>query len=386
MYDRRHLFVELPPNVGGMPLWATFRPYPQQLFWTPFQPWDSPLGFSSYNALQITLNKRFSHGINWLANYTFSKSLGNIDSDFQTWGQNGGQPLDRYNLKLEESVTSWDQTHVVKIGLNYELPFGRGRMIGSSMAPLVNAVAGGWNLRYIGNYASGEPLGFGGSGIPNFNNGTNRAELLNTNGQTLRLSDPVVWQGTYLNTSLIKNPRTVLGRYAFGNAPRLVSQVRTPWRRNEDIARHKNFRPFGERTVKFQLRGELINAFNRHRFDSIDAWPASVTFGKIVGVGGNRQTQVGLRLISKSSSRGAGASITHRGWRHALGEYCGHPGFGGFRAPAGAGLAAVRLSERSRVIESIAKKAGRHRAQVTKNFKEEKLCFRLHSGPDADHM
>ena len=50
------------------------------------------------------------------------------------------------------------------------------------------------------------------------------------------------------------------------------------------------------------------------------------------------------------------------------------------------GLVAARLPERSRVIESIAKKAGRHHAQVTKNFKEEKLCFRLHSGPDADHM
>jgi hypothetical protein len=194
MYDRRHLFVELPPNVGGMPLWATFRPYPQQLFRSPFQPWDSPFGFSSYNALQITLNKRFSRGIDWLANYAFSKSLGNIDSDFQTWGQNGGQPLDRCNLKLEKSVTSWDQTHVVKIGSNYELPFGRGRMIGSGMAPLVNAVAGGWNL------------------------------------------------------------------------------------------------------------------------------------------------------------------------------------------------VAARLPERSRVIESIAKKAGRHDAQVTKNFKEEKLCFRLHAGPVADHM
>jgi hypothetical protein len=154
MYDRRHLFVELPPNVGGMPLWAMFRPYPRQLLWSPFQPWDSPLGFSSYNALQITLNKRFSHGINWLANYTFSKSLGNIDSDFQNWG-------------------------------------------------------------------------------PEFETG-------------------------------------------------------------------------------------------------------------------------------KVSRR--------------------------FRAPAGAALAAARLSERSRVIESIAKKVVRHHAQVTKNFKEENLCFRLHSGPDADHM
>jgi hypothetical protein len=129
-----------------------------------------------------------------------------------------------------------------------------------------------------------------------------------------------------------------------------------------------------------------FNAFNRHRFDGIDARSASVTFGKIAGVGGNRQTQVGLRLISESSSRGAGALITRRGWRHALGEYCGHPGFGGFRAPAGAGFAAARLPERSRVIESIAKKAGRHHAQVIKNFKEEKLCFRLHSGPDADRM
>jgi hypothetical protein len=47
--------------------------------------------------------------------------------------------------------------------------------------------------------------------------------------------------------------------------------------------------------VKLQFRAELPNAFNRHRFDGIDTWPASVTFGKIIGVSGNRQAQLGMR-------------------------------------------------------------------------------------------
>ncbi len=168
-------------------------------------------------------------------------------------------------------------------------------------------MAGGWDLQCIGNYASGEPLGFGGSGIPKFNNGTNRAELLNTNGQSLHSSSQGGVGGTYLNTSLIKDPQTVRGRYAFGNAPRLVSQVRSPWNRNEDVPLHKNFQPFGEHAVKFRFRAELLNAFNRHRFDGIDAWPASATFGQIVGVSGNRQAQRGCGLISEPLFEGAGA-------------------------------------------------------------------------------
>ena len=123
-------------NAGEwLPMWRTLTPHPTGIYWSDLDSWNSPLGFSNYNALQFQLNKRYSHGIQWLANYTFSKPIDNMNSAFgDTWGQNGGRPLDYYNLALEKSISDFDRTHFVKIGASYDLPFGRNRPIGSNLS------------------------------------------------------------------------------------------------------------------------------------------------------------------------------------------------------------------------------------------------------------
>ena len=157
-----------------VPLWQTLTPYPTVIYWSDLYSWNSPLGFSNYQALQVQLNKRFSKGLQFLSNYTFSKNIGNISSAFgDTWGWIP-RPMDYNNLCLEKSVMEFDQTHVLKIGASYDMPFGRGRSYGGDMHRVANFVAGGWTLQYIGNYASGTPMGFGGPTTPNSNFATNR--------------------------------------------------------------------------------------------------------------------------------------------------------------------------------------------------------------------
>jgi hypothetical protein len=292
-------------NVGEwIPMWQTLTPHPTVIYWSDLYSWNSPLGFSNYNAFQFQLNKRMSHGIQWLANYTFSKTIDNMNSAFgDTWGQNGGRPLDYYNLALEKSISDFDRAHFVKIGATYELPFGRGRAIGDGMHPFLNFFAGGWTLQYIGNYSSGEPLGFGATGTPNANFATNRAILNNPNGDSLKnssfdqnnfqmnlISTGGVAAHRYINTSLIADP----GRYVRGNASRRHSQLRGFALYSDDASLQKNWYPIERMRVQF--RAEFLNMFNRHRFSGINTNPAQAQFGQISGVSDDRrQIQFGIR-------------------------------------------------------------------------------------------
>ncbi len=295
-------------NTGtSIPVWQTLTPYPTVMSWNnPIYANNAPLGFSNYQALQIQLNKRLSHGVQWLANYTISKNLGNISSAFgDTWGMNYSRPMDYYNLALEKSVLEFDQTHVVKIGGSYDLPVGRGRRFGTDWSTPVNFAIGGWTIQYIGNYSSGTPVGFGATGTPNFNAATNRPFIINPDGSPMKNSS---WSAsafdmtdisnarpgkTVINTSMVVDP-VKINRYARGNAPRLVAQLRNFASYNEDVSLQKNFVP--REGMRVQFRAEMLNLFNRHRFNGFNTTPSSPLFGQITGVSdGRRQIQFGLR-------------------------------------------------------------------------------------------
>jgi hypothetical protein len=295
-----------PGKDEWIPIYQTLMPYPTVIYWSDLYPWNVPLGFSNYQALQVQVNKRFSKGLQFTSNYTFSKNLGNISSAFgDTWGMNYSRPMDYYNLALEKSVLEFDHTHVVKIGASYELPFGRGKSYGSQMPRVLDFIAGGWTLQYIGNYQSGEPIGFGATPTPNSNFATNRPFIVNPGGGSLvnpnfsasnfDMTDISNERADkkYIITSAVIDPATI-NRYARGNAPRLLSQLRNFAQYSEDMALQKNFKPV-ER-LRIQFRVEALNAFNRHRFTGIDTDPASPLFGQISGVSDDpRKLQFGLR-------------------------------------------------------------------------------------------
>lgn len=289
-----------------IPLWQTLTPYPTVVYWSDLYSWNTPLGFSNYQALQLQLNKRLSYGLQFLANYTFSKNLGNISSAFgDTWGMNWGRPQDYNNLKLEKSVLEFDQTHVVKIGASYDLPLGRQRTFGTNMSRALDAIAGGWTVQYIGNYTSGFPVGFGATGTPNSNFATNRPFINNPSGASL--VNPA-WNSSsfdmtdisnaradkrYIVTSAIVDPVTI-DKYARGNAPRQMSQLRNFPVYREDFSAQKNFTPV-ER-LRIQFRAEFLNLFNRHNFSGFNTDPASPLFGQISGISDDpRKIQFGIR-------------------------------------------------------------------------------------------
>ncbi len=278
-----------PDYYNYIPLQQTLQPFPQVPYWNAIYAYNSPRGFGTWNALQFTVARRSGRGVTWLADYTFSKTISNMDSAMNTYS-NYGRPQDYYNLRLEKSIASYDQTHSAKFGVRYELPLGKG---------LVRA---GWTLQLLGRYSSGFPLSFYGTPPANANFAGYRADMVNPNGQSLyagfdasrfdisTLSSP--GNNRYVTAGLVRDAQP----YTLGNAAFATSQIRGFPFFNEDLGVQKDFRI--REGFRVQLRAEFLNVLNRHRFSSIETNAASPLFGQVTGVDANqyRQTQVGLRI------------------------------------------------------------------------------------------
>ncbi|MBO0862154.1 MAG: TonB-dependent receptor [Chloracidobacterium sp.] len=285
-------------NDGGL-LWQALVPYPQLARnGVGLSVYREPYGHSTYHSLQIVVNQRMSKSLTVYWNYNLSKTLQNIESTLV--GGNDSRPLDIYNLRLEKSIADDDRTHNFKTSVIWDLPFGRGQKLFSKNR-LVDVLLGGWQLTYIGNYSSGTPLRFTGSGIPGFNGRANRPDLINPNGASLYAGfDSKRFQVANISASgvaahLYVAPGLIVDHQPFtlGTAAYALN-IRDFWGRNEDIGLRKAFRV--REGMKAEFRVELLNAFNRHTFGGIDTNVLSPRFGQVTSVSGNRTGQVGLRL------------------------------------------------------------------------------------------
>ena len=284
------------PGFNGT-LAGALRAYPQVRGITTINTYGSPLGFSTHHALQVILNRQFKRGLTLYGNYTWSKTMANIESSDPS--ENTGRPLDYYNLKLEKAISDFDIPHAVKAYADWDLPIGNGRAVWGNAGRFLNAVAGGWSVSVIMNYFSGTPLGFGGSFPLNngWNGAINRANVaagnLRAGGfdqSSFQLSNLNSPNNTYLNKAMFSDPAPLtLGASAF----RLV-QVRGRGTVNEDLGVQKNAR-IGEK-LRFQIRAEFLNLFNRHVVGGVNTSITSPLFGQATSVSGNRQAQVGMRL------------------------------------------------------------------------------------------
>src|ERR1039457_3786115 len=91
---------------------------------------------SSYHALQVKVQKRASHGLDFLATYTYGKAMANTET--------GGPFSNNLNWWQDHGPANYDRTHTATISYVWELPFGRGRQFGGSANRAVDLVLGGW--------------------------------------------------------------------------------------------------------------------------------------------------------------------------------------------------------------------------------------------------
>jgi hypothetical protein len=120
------------------------------------------IGIGAYDALQTSLRQRPADGLEFLASYTYSKSLSdNVGYYGVGWGQTAGQGyyyLDSTNPRKDYGPSPYDMRHNFSLAAIYEVPFGRGRTFGADASGPTNAVLGGWALNSIFQAHSGLAL------------------------------------------------------------------------------------------------------------------------------------------------------------------------------------------------------------------------------------
>jgi hypothetical protein len=141
-------------NVGTPGGGVASQPFNQRFGRTANVTLTSPVGGSHYDSLQARIERRFSEGLQFQANYTWGKTIGvccNADSE--------GSPaiqLPQY-YSLNRSVTAFDRTHSLLITGVYELPFGNGKRFLNHKG-IGSALLGGWQTNELLAIYSGLPF------------------------------------------------------------------------------------------------------------------------------------------------------------------------------------------------------------------------------------
>jgi hypothetical protein len=279
-------------------------------------------GNSTYNAMEVEYEKRFSKGWVYQGSYTWSKALGENElGGTQYYDNNYRNPLNR---SFDKRIMTFNRTNVFKSNAIYELPFGRGRSMMKNANRLVDGVFGGWKLSGILTYTSGAPftvtapvttfdqfttgqtpdvigslpkstggLQFNGSGacyFCNFKQIPDPSNSLNTSSIASRATN---FAQTGPGGVILQNPLPgTLGTLAqtFFTSPNFF---------DVDLALTKQFR-ITER-FNFELRTDWLNATNHQDFTNatIDVSIDSATFGRFTGgnnSNNNRIIVIGGRL------------------------------------------------------------------------------------------
>lgn len=266
----------------------SLRPYPQYLNVDTSQSGGDKSGHSTYHALVLKLNRRYSNGLTFQWSYTFSKLL----TDADTYYANGGYAEDQGNRRLEKSIGRFDQTHVWKFNTVYELPFGKGRRWLTQ--GIANQVLGGWRVSAVQVYSSGFPIGVTRNApLPIFN-GTNRPVITSYDWKTSWSGDFDPNAGRYLNAAAFPSqPANLLG-----NATRFNPLVRAFPSFNENVSLGKSFL-FTDR-FRLDFRAEAFNLFNRVVFAAPSGNGLNLNntaFGTVTSTANSpRQMQLALKL------------------------------------------------------------------------------------------
>ncbi len=107
-----------------------------------------PFSRSSYNALQLRAEKRFSDGFTFLANYAFGKSIDDTSAWLGSLGAGNGRPQDSQDRRAERGLSDFDSRHRFVLSYVWEVPSGRGRWWGTDSG-FANALLGGWQTSGI---------------------------------------------------------------------------------------------------------------------------------------------------------------------------------------------------------------------------------------------
>jgi hypothetical protein len=319
--------VNSPYSTFTGPLGQALRPFPQYDYIQGDCCLEN-LGHSSYNAMVVSLERRFRNGFNLQASYTWSKTLTDADSTIPFSYVSGNQLEQAQgsgDLKLDKAISVQNLPQQFSLSYLYQFPFGKGRKFLNNSRAL-DLLIGGWQVGAIQRYSSGQPIGFGcATGIPDYENCisyqygpasnggksyASAAYMKNKNGPSAfngeswfkpayRVAgtnsnpqtgyvDPGVpmaqaafvdenhegtgWARPYTpGCAPAGDPPCSFVPFQFGNIPRETEAITGPLYKAEDVSLLKDFSV--TQKVKFELKGEAFDLFNRHRMGLPDQSP-----------------------------------------------------------------------------------------------------------------
>jgi hypothetical protein len=231
---------------------------------------------SNYNSLQLLFEKRFTHGLQFQASYTYSKSLDNASS-FE-------EILNPLNFNSTYGPSLFDSRHRFVFNYVWELPVPKYE---GAKGKFLN----GWQLSGIYTYQSGFPilinncddqelqgttLGFECPGKPDLSG-------------PVHTHNPRIDGNVFSDLSIFADSAVGL----IGNSPRTLCC--NPPINNWDLGIFKDT-PIGER-MRLEFRTEFYNVFNHAQFFGVDGGTSNTTFGQPLKVRDPRLIQFGLKLI-----------------------------------------------------------------------------------------
>lgn len=242
---------------------------------------------SLYNALQVRLVHRFTHGIMAVAMYTFSKSLDNAS----TIG--GGSPIvvqQDGNYAAEWGLSSFDMRHQLRLMSVWELPFGERHSLASH--GWESKVFGDWRLMNMVSWHTGEPFTayLGGGAANNSGTGANFSERADQVGDpnTGICGGPAL---EFFNTTAFAVPAA--GTYGDERRGAIEGPCSFSW--NVSLAKSFRFGP-RERQRSISARWEVQNLTNTPAYTGLSTTLGSPLFGQVNAAGSMRSMNFMLRF------------------------------------------------------------------------------------------
>ncbi len=259
---------------------------------------------SNYNGASFSIRQRLGETLSYDINYTFSKSFDDV-SGLQTGGSYGSQFL-LNPLRPEDNyaVSDFDTTHILNANFLFQLPVGKGKKFLSGLNSFADALIGGWDIRGIARYNSGQPFSSpfdAAQWATNWN--------VQSNGTTIR---PVTFGVNRTTRNAFTNPQEAFN--SFRNARAGETGQRNNFRGSGysalDLGLSKSFTMPWSEGHKLQFRWEVFNVLNYQYLNADNATrstyglpqdpetgTASSDFGNVYSsiLGTPRRMQFGLR-------------------------------------------------------------------------------------------
>jgi hypothetical protein len=286
-------------------------------------------GNSTYNAMQMQVNKRFAQGLTFLVSYTVSKNITDADSAGPGVsgfiGTNSFIGENSYNRSAEKAVSQLDTPQSLVASFFYELPLGHGKRY-MNEGGMKDRVVGGWYVSTILSYHSGTPTevygncqGTAGDVLFGGCNTTGAGARVNlvagvpqTNKSNFNPTTTPFWNPAAFTPAA--NCATSTTTCTFGNEPRSLGTARSFGGKNEDFTIGKKTRLIGEKAM-IDFQASFFNMFNRHIYSTPSnvfgpslqtpfiaagqpgcSGPLACGFGALTGSSGPRIIQFGLKI------------------------------------------------------------------------------------------